>query len=321
MYNAASHIQETLNSILDQEYSDYEIIVVDDGSTDDSYIVVKRTVEHSNRKIHLLFQNNAGPNEARNFGIENAQGRYLLFLDSDDRFSEGAIGKIAHWVEEYDADFINFGYRFYDSHSKKIVHQSNYTSELIYGDDILIHSFVGKQISGVCWNKCIKRDFLNRHGIRFYPDKLHARDILFTRQCAKHASKVAIVPEWLVLSQFRYGSFSRNFNHKNIVSALDLSEKLEQEFASESPHIKTELDASIGRHLRYILTLNAFRSKSYSQYKRNFLIFRSSPYNTRIKCLSKDASFKDMVLSYLTKLPNALWVIALVLKKLKKEPY
>lgn len=85
MYNAENTITECLNSVLSQTYKDFEVIIIDDGSTDRSYEIVKDYLAKNNiQNLKLLKQNNRGPGIARNRGIKNSKGKYIAFLDADD---------------------------------------------------------------------------------------------------------------------------------------------------------------------------------------------------------------------------------------------
>ena len=81
-YNSSQFIVETLESVFAQTYKDYEIIVVDDGSTDNT----KEVLQPYTSRIKYIYKENGGPASARNVGIKSAQGEYIAFLDSDDRW-------------------------------------------------------------------------------------------------------------------------------------------------------------------------------------------------------------------------------------------
>lgn len=98
LYNKAHYIEKTLRSVLAQTYGDFEVIVVDDGSTDDS-LAVARQVE--SEKIRILTQKNQGVSVARNAGIYNAQGEYIAFLDADDFWRTDYLETIDTLVETY----------------------------------------------------------------------------------------------------------------------------------------------------------------------------------------------------------------------------
>ena len=93
VYNAEKYLEECLDSLLRQTFTDMEIICVDDGSTDSSAEILKRFQE-KDRRIRVLFQENQYAGIARNNGMKIAQGEYLLFLDADDFFEDTLLEKI-----------------------------------------------------------------------------------------------------------------------------------------------------------------------------------------------------------------------------------
>ena len=97
-YNSAILLPETLQSVLDQDIRDYEIIVVDDGSTDDT----EKVLQPFMKRIHYIRQENSGgPARPRNVGIHNARGKYLSFLDSDDVMLRGKLRRGAGFLDEH----------------------------------------------------------------------------------------------------------------------------------------------------------------------------------------------------------------------------
>lgn len=88
LYNKEQIIEKSLKSVLSQDYDDFEVVIVNDGSTDRSAEIVK-TIDDS--RIRLIEQENGGPSKARNTGVENAQGDWVVFLDADDEFLPGAL--------------------------------------------------------------------------------------------------------------------------------------------------------------------------------------------------------------------------------------
>lgn len=88
LYNKETSIVQSLNSVLSQSYDDFEVVIVDDGSTDGSAAIVDAI--HDSR-IRLIKQENGGPSKARNTGVRNAKGEWILFLDADDELLEGAL--------------------------------------------------------------------------------------------------------------------------------------------------------------------------------------------------------------------------------------
>ena len=119
VYNVAPYLRKCVDSLLAQEYSDYEIILVDDGSTDgsgaicDDYANTHYTsnITHQACPIRVIHQDNAGLSAARNSGIKAARGTYLCFMDSDDYWEENVLGKLMAQVEKENLDVLRFDYQ------------------------------------------------------------------------------------------------------------------------------------------------------------------------------------------------------------------
>ena len=106
LYNKEQSIAATIQSVLAQTYTDYEIIVVDDGSTDNSLKVVQERVsELENERVRIIHQENAGVSAARNKGILESKGKYIAFLDADDLWAPNYLATLAALI----ADFPNAG--------------------------------------------------------------------------------------------------------------------------------------------------------------------------------------------------------------------
>lgn len=98
-HNRAKYMEKAIKSVLNQTYKNYEIIVVDDGSTDKTEKIAKKYVKKHKRKVRYIYQKNKGPSAARNTGIGNAKGKYIAFLDSDDEFLPKKLKKQMSFVK------------------------------------------------------------------------------------------------------------------------------------------------------------------------------------------------------------------------------
>ena len=123
LYNKEKTIGAAVNSILAQTYDDYEIIIVNDGSTDSSLEIVRQI---GNDKIRLFNQNNSGVSVARNTGIENAKGEFIAFLDADDRWDADYLEQQMQLVSDYpECHMFGTNYRFVDSRGQVTTTQIN----------------------------------------------------------------------------------------------------------------------------------------------------------------------------------------------------
>lgn len=130
VYNAENYILKTLNSVLEQTYTEWEMIVVDDGSADES---MKRVKELSDARIRLVSNDGTkGVAGARNKGISLAKGRYLAFLDADDIWKPEKLAKTVRWMQENDAAFGFTAYEFGDANAKGTGKVVSVPSELDY---------------------------------------------------------------------------------------------------------------------------------------------------------------------------------------------
>lgn len=111
LYNKEASIAQSLKSVLSQEYDDFEVVIVDDGSTDGSVAVVEAI---NDPRIRLIKQENGGPSKARNTGVKNAKGEWILFLDADDELEPDALEYFANLIRKF-SDFKFFCAPFYDS--------------------------------------------------------------------------------------------------------------------------------------------------------------------------------------------------------------
>jgi hypothetical protein len=147
------------------------------------------------------------------------------------------------------------------------------------GLEIYREALYGRILSGVCWNKCYKASFFINGNNRFIADKMHARDLFFTKKIALESQSCLIISDVLYHSRYRINSYSRSFDEKNIKSGIDLAERYKLHFYNENCGIYNELiDYAIGKHLRYLLVLSSFRSTSFCEFKSQYDLIRNSKF-------------------------------------------
>ena len=179
VYNAEQSLPRCLDSICAQTYQNLEIILVDDGSTDDS-LTVCRKFAYRDARIHVLSQPNSGVSAARNNAIETATGKYIQFVDSDDWIDENMTFLLVQRAEREQADFIISHYCRVDG-EKTTVHGFLETSacmnRLEFAQELIRNP--ASFYYGVMWNKLYRRDIIRRHRIYCYEQLSWCEDFLF----------------------------------------------------------------------------------------------------------------------------------------------
>lgn len=165
IYNSAKYIERCLRSVESQTYSNWECILVDDGSKDDSLEILRKW-ERNDSRFKLLHQENLGAGMARNKGLDNAQGVYIVFIDSDDVVSPNYLENLSFHDEDVVFIDANAVSEYGEIVRKEYI--SAYKDKLI--DDIIRFQMTGTMPWGG-WRKAVKRQLLNNYNIRYSNQK------------------------------------------------------------------------------------------------------------------------------------------------------
>lgn len=195
IYNVRGFIDKGIKQVLKQTYQEYEIILIDDGSTDGSLDECIKW-EQNEERITVLHQDNNGAGSARNLGIENAKGEYIYFFDIDDEIHPKLLDYNVRCMEEFDADIVVFGYRSIDvvyNLESRVSFTETYIKSNAQLKDIFVSEFIQK-INGFPWNKFYRKSFLDTYNLRFENQRIQ-QDEVFNLLCYRHISKMFISPE------------------------------------------------------------------------------------------------------------------------------
>ncbi len=195
VYNTAPWLVECLDSVLKQDYTNIQVICINDGSTDDSAQILKAYTE-KDKRIMVIHQKNQGLADARNQGIKRAKGKYLLFLDSDDIMFDGIISELIPKAESDSLEFLRFRQEtFYDAgwkgRQKKISHKQFDYPGIWTGPELYSAEKNNHDYDAAVWRTLYLRDYLNTHHLefRFFPYE----DALFTFECYLHAKRAGFL--------------------------------------------------------------------------------------------------------------------------------
>lgn len=225
IYNVEHYLPDTIKSIQDQVFQDFEVICVDDGSTDHSADIVRRTAKKDNRFL-LLRKENAGAGAARNYGFLHAKGDYAIFLDSDDLFSPLLLEKLYTLAVENDADIATCNFSRFDEFGNTAQRKGIHTEWLPAGITVFNYKDCPHHIMSVVnptpWNKLYRSDFIRKHNLK-YEEITSSNDITFAAVSVASAEKIAYITDSLV--QYRIGhtgsiSSTKTKNLNNVAIAV-----------------------------------------------------------------------------------------------------
>lgn len=200
IYNAERYLEESVNSILEQTYEDLQIILVNDGSTDDSWRICKR-LEKKDRRITTVTQKNAGVSVARNQGLTLANGNWIMFVDPDDILDKSIVSTLLKGVNNNTDIIISSCYGF-DNYTKKRAHffekdRRFGTKKLDLYLQLMENSYgqTGELFTaiGVPWGRLYRRSFLKRYNLKFDPRLRRMQDNIFNMYAFYYAREIKYI--------------------------------------------------------------------------------------------------------------------------------
>lgn len=212
IYNVENYIEKCLDSVVNQTIEEIEIILVNDGSTDSSKEKISQYLEKYKHKIKYLEKENGGLSSARNFGIPQATGEYIAFLDSDDYIDCTAYEEMYNVAKKENADMVECDFLWEYPNKKK-----EDIGEIYQNKKEMI-----EKARVVAWNKLIKREIIQREKIEF-PLGLRYEDVDFFYQLVPYLNKVAFVKKCFIHYVQREDSIvnSQNIRTKEIFTVLE----------------------------------------------------------------------------------------------------
>ena len=201
VHNAGRYIGECVDTLLSQTFEDFELICVNDGSTDDSLSILERYRARDGR-VRIFGASGNGAAAARNHGLSEARGEYALFLDADDFFHPTMLELAVGRAKQADADVVLFGARFYDDDKKDYVtEEACLRADLLPSGQVFSPNDVPDRlfqlINPAPWTKLVRRTFIVGEGICFQ-ELSNSNDLFFSYAALARAARVAVVDESLV---------------------------------------------------------------------------------------------------------------------------
>jgi len=245
VYNVSEYLDECLLSVVNQNYKDYEVIVVNDGSTDNSLEIAKKYEKKHKNLIKVYDKENGGLSSARNYGISVSDGEYLFFIDSDDYILPNALETIDKYLSKTNCDVLV--YPFLIGENK--IYNKMYNDKI---DNLNKRYIIGKPNA---MNKICKKELYLKNNIEF-PLGLYYEDLATMPKLALHTNKITFIEEPLYFYRVRENSIMNNKEYNPKVDAIfEVLKELRTYFKDKYPeeieylHIEHLLR---GASIRYI---------------------------------------------------------------------
>lgn len=228
-YNAEKYIERCIKSLIGQTYKNIEIILINDGSKDDSLSIL-RNFESRDKRIILINQENSGPSKARNRGINESNGDYIAFIDADDYVELNYIEEMIKQSNCFKSDMIICNY-------KEVRREGEIPSNIftfinngqVYDCDTNCMGEVLCGRGGLVWGKLLKSSIIKENRIRFDENISMCEDLLFTLDFIKNTKVVSKVDDYLYIhNKYNDESITAKYNKELFSEQVKVQRKLEQ---------------------------------------------------------------------------------------------
>lgn len=208
VYNVEKYLLKCISTLKKQEFKNIEFIFVDDGSTDNTFNILREEALKDIR-IKILKQKNNGVSSARNLGIRNSTGKYIGFIDPDDYIEENIYLNLFNYMDNKKLDLLVYNYRMvWEEELKSRVNSFNFNN--------IINHFIFVQEDGYVWNKIYRRDIIMKNNIFFDENITVGEDLLFNIKYIKYVKKYKIIDNVFYNYYQRKDSAVRK-KHKNLI--------------------------------------------------------------------------------------------------------
>lgn len=255
VYNVEAYLEKCLDSLVNQNFDNYEVIIVNDGSTDKSKEIAQR-YENKYSNVVLIDQKNKGLGGARNTGIEAVKGEYILFVDSDDYIHPDTLKLAYDEANKKQADIVVFGFTIISESGEIIKIERGFestNSSLNENRELLM-------CSPIACNKLIKKEILIDSGVRF-PDRAWYEDLRTIPKLYLHAQTFGFVDKSLYFYLKRKGSITNALKTDRLIEIVDAVEDLLNYYKEQGAYekYKDELEFIAVYHAFYLGSVRVAR--------------------------------------------------------------
>ncbi len=292
VFNCEKYLDTCLTSVLMQNYQNYEIICIDDKSTDNSLDILEKYAGKDNRIKILINDENKGPGYSRNNALDIAKGDYIFFLDGDDWIDKETLGLLYNQCEKDKLDLIMYKYIVYYEDSNVFDYEPYYDMNFMdkYDKKVFNHwdlkpEEVFDLPVGPC-NKLYNKSFLDKNNIRFPNENLIQEDNIFFYKTITLAKKISILNRYFYNRRRRQNSIMGSLDDDRLFSRIYIADLMMCYFLTDEQlysHYKKSLLKKISTHFTdesYTIIKEEFKEEMYDAI-HNFYIKFFDTYNLK----------------------------------------
>ena len=310
IYHCENHIISCLQSVVNQTYQNLEILLVDDLGSDNSMLLVEDYIlknPHLNFKIYKN-EKNAGLSVVRNVGIDNAQGKYIFFLDSDDEITPDCISKMVEIAEREHVQMVCGNVRTLklDTLEEVNAFKLAITEEKIEGNKQIFDLFIQGKFPVPSWNKLILLDFLKQNQLYFTPG-LFAQDSLQSFETALVLESVCFLQDYTYIYYLHQDSVIHNRKKKHFDNWITIATEFEKHYQNEqNSKRKKQILGYLVDYKDLTLLMNWKAQKNEELWKYSYNAYKKLASFSITEYLSSEFSFDLKKKNFLQNLPTNL---------------
>lgn len=290
VYNAEKSLSKSINSILTQSMKDWELLLIDDGSTDSSPSLCD-DFKSKDSRIKVFHKINEGVSKARQIGINNASGKYSIHVDADDWIEPTMLEELYNMAIKENADIVIADY-FINSDKKQMICKQKPVS--LQSNNVLL-DILNNKLFGALWNKLIQTNLYRKYNAQFFHDINYCEDVLICAQIMKHQEvKVSYISKAFYHYYINQNSITHTITHK-VYEGRKLYQQKLNEVLTDRLYDKAKKISSLNVFIEGFMNKCLSKQEIINEFKKNeYAAFHyvSSPrwligyFLIKIKCYS-----------------------------------